>query len=562
MIVYCPDIVVFDLITNIYPVSGACSIEFFVASKDQFRVAPALKIPCPWPYEIHRASNQAQELLESLENAIKKVLRENNVQLHYTRTMALCRKGEGDTPLDTLILVSEDDDTRNWKAAVTIIGEMIDNAARKLNGSPTIRVEIRNEDLMYRDISYVIKPETVEHRACMELEDLVFDQVKKSCPSDWTSICYFMRGRKDHTEASRKLTLVVGIKPRQRSLWAFVEEQIGDAVQSLKKSDVDIYIELLPSRVHLLVDHSQPASKEMKPVAPEIHWNAVLAPPSGASIGPRLSQDAGTLGTWVSFRGLDGVKQVCFLTCCHVISPGDPGNRTTVERHGIALNGRKAINPIFVDYPAPFDTAATKVVLSSRISRGEDDEGTMKKSLDVIEKHISNGGIGTALHASGTFRTNINERRMDWALVRCQDPSTIGKNMPSPGPFNARQLGNRQVPYFVKPGEIVQKSNSLIDGMWVTKKGRTSGVTTGEVHAMRAIIDWQNGMITREIIILGFGDDFVEPGDSGAMVTNLDKEWVGMVIGKDSYTSYGIVTSVTELRSDIDQGTGGSISLL
>jgi hypothetical protein len=533
-----------------------------VASKDPFRVAPGSKIPCPWPYEIHRASNRAQVLLESLENDIKKVLRENNIQLHLTRVMALSRKGEGETPRDTLILISEDDDTRDWKGAVTIIGEMVDNAARKLNGSPKIRVEIRNEDLMYRDISYVIKPQTVEHRACMEIEDLIFDQVKKSCPGDWTSICYFMRGTKDQTEASRKLTLVVGIKPRQRSLWGFVEEQVANVVQSLKKSDINIHIELLPSRVHLLVDHSQPASKEMKPVGPEIQWNTVLAPPSGSSIGPRVSGNAGTLGIWVSFRGPDGVKQVCFLTCCHVILPGDPGNGTTNERNGIALNGRKAIGPIIVDYPAPFDTKATKVTLSSTISQGNDPEGTMKRSLDAIEKHIANGGFGSVLHASGIFRTNINERRMDWALVRCHDPSTIGKNIPSPGPFTSRQLGNRLVPYVVKPDETVQKSNSLTEGMWVTKKGRTSGVTTGEVHAMRAIIDWQNGMTTREIVVLGFGDDFVDHGDSGSMVTNLNKEWVGMVIGKDSPTTYGIVTSVAELRNDIDKGTGGSIALL
>jgi hypothetical protein len=501
-------------------------------------------------------------LLESLENDIKKVLRENNIQLHLTRVMALSRKGEGETPRDTLILISEDDDTRDWKGAVTIIGEMVDNAARKLNGSPKIRVEIRNEDLMYRDISYVIKPQTVEHRACMEIEDLIFDQVKKSCPGDWTSICYFMRGTKDQTEASRKLTLVVGIKPRQRSLWGFVEEQVANVVQSLKKSDINIHIELLPSRVHLLVDHSQPASKEMKPFGPEIQWNTVLAPPSGSSIGPRVSGNAGTLGIWVSFRGPDGVKQVCFLTCCHVILPGDPGNGTTNERNGIALNGRKAIGPIIVDYPAPFDTKATKVTLSSTISQGNDPEGTMKRSLDAIEKHIANGGFGSVLHASGIFRTNINERRMDWALVRCHDPSTIGKNIPSPGPFTSRQLGNRLVPYVVKPDETVQKSNSLTEGMWVTKKGRTSGVTTGEVHAMRAIIDWQNGMTTREIVVLGFGDDFVDHGDSGSMVTNLNKEWVGMVIGKDSPTTYGIVTSVAELRNDIDKGTGGSIALL
>jgi hypothetical protein len=50
----------------------------------------------------------------------------------------------------------------------------------------------------------------------------------------------------------------------------------------------------------------------------------------------------------------------------------------------------------------------------------------MKRSLDVIEKHIGNGGFESVLHAIGIYRTNINNSHMDWALIRCQDPGKTG----------------------------------------------------------------------------------------------------------------------------------------
>jgi hypothetical protein len=546
-------------------VSGACSIEFFLASKDPFRVASGNKIPCPWPYVIHRPSTQARDLLEvqALESEYKKVLEDNNVRLHHTSIMALSRKGESETPRDTLVIYSEDMDTRGWKGAATIIQEIVDRAARRVNGNLAIRVELRNDNMMYRDISSIIRPGTPEQFACMDIEESVYEEVKRSCPGDWNSICYFMRGPRGQTKGL-KLTLVVGIMPRKRNQWGWVEERISDALQSFKNKEIEIHIELIPGWVQLLADTSGPVSKDMLPIPPEIYWNTEVAAQSGASIGPRGTQDAGTLGTWVTFRGTDGVKQVCFLTCCHVISPGDRENQTTNEKYGIGLNGKKPIKPIIVDYPAPFDAEPSKATLSSSIAKGHDHEGTMKRSMGVIEKYIRNGGIGSVIHASGIYRTNISNRRMDWALVRCHDPSTVGKNIPPPGPFTTMQLGGRQleVPYVVKPGEIVQKNNTLVDGAWVTKKGRTSGVTAGEVHAMKARIDWKNGMETYEIVVQGFGGDFVDRGDSGAMVTDINKEWVGMVIGKDFRESWGIITSVSDLRADIDKGTGGTICLV
>jgi hypothetical protein len=559
MIVCCLDMVS-DPVTNMPIVTGACSIEFFVAAKDPFRAAPGNKIPFPWPYQFSRPSSQARDLLESLENEYKKVLQDNNIQLRHTAVMSLCRKGEHDPPRDTLLIFSEDIDTKNWKGAATEIQEIIDRASRKLNGNPTIRVEIRNEDMMYKDVSSIIKPQTVEQRACMEIEDAVQEQVKRSCPGDWTFIGYFMRGKTGQMETSRKLTLIVGIKPRKRSLWGVVEEQIDEAVKSVKKSDIDIHIELFPSRVHLLFDPTKPASKEMLPVGAEMQWNTELAPRNGASIAPRGACNAGSLGAWVSFRGPDGAKKLCFLTCHHVISTGDPGNQTTNDKFGICLNGKTATTSIVVDYPAPFDTAETRKVLGSMISQGDDHGGSMKRSLEMIDTHIRNGGIGSVMHSSGIYRENDENRRMDWALVQCHDPSTFGKNIPPPlGGFTTTQLGIQQ-PYVVRPDEIIQKSGKPVEGEWVVKIGRTTGVTFGYVNGMKTLVHWENERETSEIVVVG-RTEFADRGDSGSMVVSLKKEWVGMLIGKMSAESWGIMTSVSELREDINKGTGGSISL-
>ncbi|CAF9941023.1 MAG: hypothetical protein HETSPECPRED_002846, partial [Heterodermia speciosa] len=57
---------------------------------------------------------------------------------------------------------------------------------------------------------------------------------------------------------------------------------------------------------------------------------------------------------------------------------------------------------------------------------------------------------------------------------------------------------------------------------WVIKKGRTSGVTTGQVNKSARSINWAsyNNWITEEWEVLGMSGDFARPGDSGAFVTN------------------------------------------
>jgi hypothetical protein len=194
------------------------------------------------------------------------------------------------------------------------------------------------------------------------------------------------------------------------------------------------------------------------------------------------------------------------------------------------------------------------------LSQGDDHGGSMKRSLEMIDTHIRNGGIGSVMHSSGIYRENDENRRMDWALVQCHDPSTFGKNIPPPlGGFTTTQLGIQQ-PYVIRPDEIIQKSGKPVEGEWVVKIGRTTGVTFGYVNGMKTLVHWENERETSEIVVVGC-TEFTDRGDSGSMVVSLKKEWVGMLIGKMSAESWGIMTSVSKLREDINKGTGGSISL-
>jgi hypothetical protein len=185
-----------------------------------------------------------------LENEYKKVLQDNNIQLHNTRVMALCPKGYGDLLQGALVIFSNNLNTSNWKEAAIKIQKLINQAIVKVNGDLDIQVEIRNKELMYQDIHHVIRPSAVEQKTCREIEDVVFEQVKRSCQGKWPSICYFIQGTRDQTEGL-KLTLVVGIGIH-KGIWSTVEEKIEGALQSFKSTDVNIYIELLPSRIDSL----------------------------------------------------------------------------------------------------------------------------------------------------------------------------------------------------------------------------------------------------------------------------------------------------------------------
>jgi hypothetical protein len=501
-------------------------------------------------------SDEANEIANSLRSRYERILQDYGVHVYTTGVQVLVPKDNTYRSRDTLIIYTYDEDSQRWKEAATEIQEILDKALEERTAKIEIRVEIRNPDKMYRDTSSIIRPGTTIHEACMKVESIVHEQVKKSCPDHWTTISYWMRGPAE--EEYRKPTVIVTVTPRSRNLWGGFEDQIIEAVESVGPLDVQLYVEILPGYAQLLL------SQDMMPPSSIIYRHLSENPVNGASIGPRGTRmEAGSLGTWVYFQPAGSAKkQKCFLTCYHVIAPGHPAHRASNDYHGIGLNGRKVEKSIKVDYPAPFDTAATKELLRSEIAQGKDLDGTRAQTLNVIEKYISAGGIGSVICASGCVHQNSNSRRMDWALVGVYSPNSFQQNKP-PAAFTTQELWNGRLEYKVSPDEAVTNIGTPVKGEWVAKVGRSSSTTVGETNAIEEAVHWQNGTESKEITIASLtgSHGFVSHGDLGAMVFNLKKEWIGIVIGKLSHDDHGYVTSAQDLIDDIKERTGGTVSL-
>lgn len=120
-------------------------------------------------------------------------------------------------------------------------------------------VEIRNSEKMHQDTSSIIRPESAAHMACLEVEEAVYDQIKKSCPNCWRSISFSMRGPRWQHE-SRKPTIMVAVTPRTKHTRSAVESQIQGAAIGLTGSlDIELYVEVRPGA---------PTSFEMRPALP------------------------------------------------------------------------------------------------------------------------------------------------------------------------------------------------------------------------------------------------------------------------------------------------------
>ncbi|KIN07468.1 hypothetical protein OIDMADRAFT_174437 [Oidiodendron maius Zn] len=537
------------------PETGVCSVDFYFAAKDPFRVAPGNKIPVPWPYASRRASDRAVEIADTLRSDYMKVLSDFGIKPRDTYVRALFADYE--QPRDTLVINTHDEDPQSWKEAATVIQGMLDDTIRRQAHGFKISVEIRNDTKMYADVSSTIKHNSLAHQACMQVEQAVFEQVTKSCPGQWRVISYHMRGPPAWETGDQKPTIMVRIAPGAKSFWSFIESQIIAVVESVDSLDIKLHVEILPGFA------IPSGSQEVSPSTPLVLRNLPETPVNGSSIGARGAEQAGTLGVWVDFHAAGSVeKQRCFLTCHHVISPGDPANKSFNDQFGIGLYGQQVETPIKIDYPAPSDATATKQLLQKEIALGNDEDGQKAQTINIIDKHVSAGGIGFVIHASGNKDRNKDDRRMDWALVRTHGSSSSQCNKPPAATFSPWQLFNGKLEYKVNTGEVIFKSGSLVKGDWVAQVGRYR-VRAGEVNAMEAYIHWDNGLISKEIVIeeLERGQSFAEPGDSGAMVINLKKEWVGMLHGRASQENFGFVTPTMELMDDIKAKTGGSISL-
>ncbi len=118
---------------------------------------------------------------------------------------------------------------------------------------------------------------------------------------------------------------------------------------------------------------------------------------------------------------------------------------------------------------------------------------------------------------------------MDWALIDSAD--TFGPNISPPSTFGVGNLFREpQVPplYELKAHSKVRNMGLVELGDWVFKRGRTSA-SSGTINMMKRPVQWPAGKRTLEIEILSADGPFVSPRDSGAIVTDLQGEIVGLI---------------------------------
>lgn len=528
-----------------------------MAGKEPFRVAAGNKIPIPWPYTARGGSPEAKPITDQLAEQLQAIVKEHGIEQNGEFLQQKSRLGY--KTQDILVVSTPDEPSESWRSAATDIQELFDKALRKKHTNLKIGVEIENKGRRNWDISYLIKPNTVEHEACMAVQDTVCETVERVLPGLWTSISYHMRGPRDAPKP-RTPTIMIAVLPGSRHMWGTIELQIEMAINTVASStsaNIDLAIELVASKPMLLFDDEAPAEEYDEKTLPSF-------PTNGSSIGPRGAIDAGTLGTWIYFQPANSTKkQKAFLTCYQVISPGDPENRNKNNIEGIALNGNPVHAKILVDYPAPYDFSATKKSLLKQIAKGNDPQGKRVELINFFEKRAF---VGEVKYASGKERLNAKGQRMDWAVVVFNH-----ENTPHNKPLQLTDIHTEDVKCsnYIQPteGEVVTSIGTPRKGEYVWKIGRSSKVTVGDINSVATTCYWHDERKPRktrehEIRQLPGGQPFVSLGDSGSMVFNVKKEWIGMIWGAEPSYDAGYFTTAQDIIDDIKKTTGGTVTLM
>lgn len=96
---------------NFDPKTGNCSIEYYNARKDPYRVA-ANKIPVGWP------SKAAHALFDQLEHSIRKVLSDHNIRAWTIGLYNFAPRLNPEYTNDTILIRTRDEFDISWEKTV------------------------------------------------------------------------------------------------------------------------------------------------------------------------------------------------------------------------------------------------------------------------------------------------------------------------------------------------------------------------------------------------------------------------------------------------------------
>lgn len=415
--------------------------------------------------------------------------------------------------------------------------------------TPKLQVEIRNPEKFYNDVSRVLPDDHQLIEALVNIQPEIINAVRSYMGESWSSIAYHTRvSRQADDNALGKPTIIVFCYPGSACDYDEAEDHI---LQILTAVSVEVHLEFLPGQI--------------TPATPQsgLPLNLDDTPPkplNGSSIGVGgNTSEAGSLGGWVV---LNLPKQRltirCAITCYHVVRSPDSTIATHTDTHGVMLNDQRG--HVRVQYPSAYDATYTLSELEKTCSQNPDDA---KAAMDykALSARFSNPGIGKVMLASG-YR-NKNGYLSDWALI--ESPSTFSANKPPPKEAILKRELPQNPPYTQNRDSEVREFGKVKLGDWVTKFGRTTGCTTGEINKMDRVTPGPLGMTTMRVEILSHFSDFAAPGDSGSMVTGQRGELLGFVDSIDKSPGrfdVGFMTTIQRIQDDIRAITGdGFISL-
>ncbi|DAA74440.1 TPA_exp: Uncharacterized protein A8136_3407 [Trichophyton benhamiae CBS 112371] len=523
------------------------TIEEWVAQKDRFRVV-AFGTPMIYPVIIRNSPPELQHIFDTkVKPEIARILAEYNVPFSLSR-LDDWRENSRDSPRHTILIETNDENTVNWQAASRYVLSIFNQALPPQFAGQT-QVEIQNKHRMYSDVSRVLPNDPLLLHDMRSIRPDV-SKIVHTRMVGMSSIAYHLRAPLGSTldETLWKPTIVVFCYPGTSCDFKTAEAEI---LQVLEKVTSRIYVEFLPGQVHL----SQP--NELPIYLSGLSEN----PQNGSSIGVKgNSKEAGSLGGWLLLN-MPQEKQAipCVLTCYHDVRSTDNATSIYTDMNGVVRGDPRG--QVEVEYPAAYDSHHTMRRLE-RIYKDSPGDISNDQTYQALLSRLQSPSIGNVIFASGHRRT-AKDTRLDWALV--SSPKTFTANKPTPGdaiqppfelPYNEAYTQNAD--------SKVKQLAQLRLGGWVTKRGRSTGYTTGEVNHMHREVQWPSGETTFEIEILSYTANFAAPGDSGSFVTNVRGELVGMVSAIDHRAGQFNVTFVTPIdviQDDVKRMTGGFLSL-
>ncbi|OBT79868.1 hypothetical protein VF21_01573 [Pseudogymnoascus sp. 05NY08] len=231
------------------PKTGSCSIEYYNACRDPYRVAPDNKIPVPWRWDVKKTSDSSEDIFARFDERIRGVLKSHGIKTHNIGVHNLASRYPPQMAKDTIIISTHDEPDGSWKkAASEIYYGIIEPAAT--SAQIQMRVEIRNEEKIYKDVYHIIRDDDVVEML-EGIQPLVNDAVMEFCGEKWSSITFYDRGLEPR-DSEKVVSVIVFIRPGSVDAWEVVEGKIVGAVKSaLPSREIDIYVELLPGLVEL-----------------------------------------------------------------------------------------------------------------------------------------------------------------------------------------------------------------------------------------------------------------------------------------------------------------------